>query len=177
MNTRRNGSKFAAHTGPGTPGAAAGEDLLRSKRVRTGNRMMALMGVLGLLIFLFGVMITLSPPAKPADPTKDWVWKSDGKRWTRTEADPSPLVTPEKTTVDVPPNERREGDSWRMKYVGKTMERVYTREVERPAPKAGHECTWRMRYQGKRSFREYYCLVDGVERSYQEMHPPEIPAY
>ena len=116
---------------------------------------------------LVALAATLSPAA-PGDAGKDWVWTTDGKRWTRTEQVVRPVVLPTTTVVDVPAGE---GDSWRMAYVGKRMERVSTREVPRPAPPTGHECGWRLRYEGKRTTREKVCVIDGVAHPYERAHP------
>lgn len=122
--------------------------------------LMGLMGVTGLLA-------ALAAPAAAQENGKDWVWHTNGKRYWRTEEFVKPYVVPTTMTVDVAPGDQKEGDSWRMNYVGKRMERVYTRDVQRPATDVvkGHECTWRLHYVGKHTTRENYCIVDGVEQS------------
>lgn len=131
--------------------------------------------VLVLVVFaaVIALFVVLGPPLPPPDPSKDWVWKTDGKRWTRSEETVHPPEMPTTTRVDVPPGREQDGDSWRMNYVGKRMERVTTREVplRTEEEQKGHVCSWRMRYVGKRVFREKFCIVDGVEHPYEEMHP------
>lgn len=137
-----------------------------------GTRKLAILGaaVFVLLIVLLAVLI----PVRRGDPTKEWIWESDGKRWTRSEGEkPPPVVMPETTTIEVPPGQEQEGDAWRLRYSGKRTERITVREVPRLPPASGHVCSWRMKYDGKRTYREYFCLVDGVEHPYAEMHPPE----
>ena len=128
--------------------------------------MITLLGVAGLLA-------ALAPPAAAQENGKDWVWHTDGKRYWRTEEFVKPpYVTPTTMTVDVAPGDHQQGDSWRMSYVGKRTERVYTREVPRPAPEfaKGHECSWRLHYVGKRTTREWFCTEDGVEHPYAYFH-------
>jgi len=118
-----------------------------------------LLGVLGTA----SLLAALAGPAVAQEKT-DWVWHTDGKRYWRTEEVVKPLVMPPTISVEVAPVEQKEGDVLGFKYVGKRTERVYFREVPRPAPElARHECTWRLHYEGKRTTREHYCVVNGVE--------------
>jgi hypothetical protein len=123
-----------------------------------------------------GLLAALAPPTVAQDNGKDWVWHTDGKRYWRTEECVNLYVTPTTMTIDVVSGDRQEGDSWRMSYVGKHLERVYTREVPRPAPEfaKGHECSWRFRYVGKTTTRESFCSENGVEQPYvYHDHPRE----
>jgi len=118
------------------------------------------MGVLGAA----GLLAALGGPAVALDHDKDWVWHTDGKRYWRTEEVVKPFIMPSTMTIEVAPGDQQPGDVRGIKYVGKRTERVYFREVPRPAPElASHECTWRLHYEGKRTTRENYCVVDGVE--------------
>lgn len=98
----------------------------------------------------------------------DWVWHTDGKRYWRTEERTVPYRTPDTVTIQVAPGDRKEGDLQGFQYLGKRTERVYFREVPRPAPQVvrGHQCTWRMHYVGKTTWRERFCVEDGVEQPY-----------
>lgn len=109
----------------------------------------------------------LAVPAAAQDERTDWVWHTDGKRWWRTEEVVKPFVMPTTMTIEVAPGQQKEGDILGFKYIGKRMERVYFREVPRPAPEVvkGHECSWRLHYVGKRTTRENYCVVNGVEQA------------
>jgi len=106
------------------------------------------------------------------DESNQWVWRTDGKRWTRTEECLSTTVAlPTTMTEVVPYGEQKDGDSWRMKYMGKTMTREYTRECPLPEVVLGTEHRWRFHTVGKRTVREDYFVVDGVEQS-----TPDRPA-
>jgi hypothetical protein len=136
------------------------------------TKVVILLAALGLVSSLIGLGLLV--PIDRGDPNKEWVWTTDGKRWTRSEGERKPDPPPRTTvTREIPPEERREGDEWRLRYQGKRTDKVYTREVPLlPAP-AGHECSWRYHYSGKRTWRERFCIVDGVEHPYEEMHPPK----
>ena len=121
-----------------------------------------LMGSLGLA----GLLAALAGPAVALDHDKDWVWHTDGKRWWRTEEVVKPFVMPTTMTIEVAPGEQKDGDVQGFKYVGKRTERVYFREVPRPAEVVkGHECSWRLHYVGKQTTRENYCVENGAEHA------------
>ena len=63
-----------------------------------------LMGVLGVAALL----AALATPVVAQE--KDWVWKTDGKRWTRTEEIVKPFVMPKTTMIEVAAGENKEGD-------------------------------------------------------------------
>lgn len=115
---------------------------------------------------LLGVAALLAALATPAVAQEtDWVWKTDGKRYWRTEGLVKPFVMPNTTRIEVAPGEQKEGDVQGFKYTGKRMERVYFREVPRTeVAHKGHECTWRMKYVKKYVERDHYCLVNGAEK-------------
>lgn len=130
-----------------------------------------MLGSLGVVASLIGLGLLI--PINPGDPNKDWSWTTDGKRWTRREVERKPEPPPRITTTrEIPPKEREEGDDWRLRYQGKRTDKVYTREVPIPPAPSGHVCSWRYHYDGKRTWRERFCIVDGVEHPYEEMHPP-----
>ena len=130
------------------------------KEVRKEDKMLTkLTGVLGLAALL----TALATPAVAQE--TEWVWKTDGKRWTRSEQPVKPFVMPTTTTIEVAAGEQKEGDILGFKYTGKRMERVYFREVPRTeVAHKGHECTWRMVYERKAVNRFHYCLVNGAEK-------------
>lgn len=131
-----------------------------------------MLGALGFVASMIGLGLLF--PIDRGDPNKEWVWTTDGKRWTRTEGERKPEPPPRTTaTREIPPGERQDGDDWRLHYEGKRTEKVYTRDVPVPPPTTGHVCSWRYRYEGKRLWRERFCIVDGVEHPYEEMHPPK----
>lgn len=121
--------------------------------------MMGLMGVAGLLA-------ALAAPAVAQEDSKDWVWRTDGKRYWRTEEVVKPFVMPTTTTIEVAPGEQKEGDVQGFKYLGKRTERVYFRDIPRQEVAQGHECGWRMKYVGKTMSREEFCVENGVEQPY-----------
>jgi hypothetical protein len=130
--------------------------------VRKENRMnKMLMSALGVA----GILAALAGPAVAQEGCGERNCKADGKRLTRTEGVVNPCVESTTMTVAVAPGDRREGDSWRMKYDGKRTTREYTREVLLPEVVKGHECTWRFRTVGRTATRENYCVVNGVEQS------------
>jgi hypothetical protein len=131
--------------------------------------LMSLLGVAGLLA-------ALAPPAVAQECDTDWVWHSDGKRYWRTQEYVQPEDTFPTMNVVVAAGERKEGDFRGVRYVGKQTERVYLREVPRPAPAlpTGHECAWRFRYVGKTTTREWFCREHAVEQPYaHHAQPPE----
>ena len=122
------------------------------------------------LLGVAGLLAALAPPATAQEQGKDWIWTSDGKRYSRTEGDVKPFVMPTTTTIEVAPGEQREGDVQGFKYLGKRTERVYFREVPRQELAKSHECSWRMTYVGKTMSREQFCVENGVEQPFAH-HP------
>ena len=92
------------------------------------------------------------------------VWKTDGKRYWRTEEVVKPAEMPKTQLVEV--SEKQPGDVEGFKYVGKHMERAYFREVPVTTETArGHVCSWRMVYEKKQVYKYNVCIVDGVEHA------------
>lgn len=117
------------------------------------------------LMGVFGVAALLAAFAGPAvAQEKEWVWKSDGKRYTRTEEFAKPFVMPATYLKEVAAGEQKEGDIQGLKYTGKRTEVVFFREVPFAEPAKGHECTWRMAYQKKSMLKEHFCLMNGAEK-------------
>ena len=127
------------------------------------RNMKALLGVAALLVALAG-------PAVAQE--KQMVWKTDGKRYFRTEELVAPFEMPKTQLLQVA--EKEEGAILGFKYAGKRLEPVYFKEVPLAAemPKKGHECGWRMVYENKgRTTRYNFCLVNGVEQPCPGMNP------
>ena len=117
-----------------------------------------LMGALGV-----GAMLAALAGPAMAQETQT-VWKTDGKRWTRTEEMVKPFAMP--TTQRIEVAEKQEGDILGFKYVGKRMEPVYFREVPLANEMAkGHECTWKMVYEKKQMNKVHFCLDNGVAKT------------
>jgi len=138
--------------------------MLERTNVRKERKMSRMvMGALGAA----GLLALLAVPAQGQENGKDYVWHTDGKRCWRTEEYVKPFVMPTTMTIEVAPGDRKEGDVPGFKYLGKRTERVYFREVQRPAPEVaqGHECAWRLHITGKQTTRENYCVVNGVEQA------------
>lgn len=107
------------------------------------------------------LLALLAAPAVAQE--KEKVWKTDGKRWTQTEAVVTPFVMPTTRFIEVP--EKQEGAFLGTKYVGKQLQPAYFLEV--PLAKEtvkGHECTWRMVYEKKSSSQYHFCLMNGAEK-------------
>jgi hypothetical protein len=123
-----------------------------------------------MLTSLLGAAAVLAALASPAVAQevegRDWMWTANGKLCLRDECTATPYEASRTQTVVVAPGDRQEGDSWRMKYVGKRMEREYTREVPRSDADQEHASGWRLRSVGKHTEREYYCEEKGVEHDY-----------
>jgi len=116
------------------------------------------LGVLGVVALL----AALGAPALAQE--NEWVWKTDGKRYWRTEEAVKPFVMPATYMKEVAAGEPAEGAILGFKYTGKQMERVYFREVPFAAAPKGHECTWRMVYEKKEVMKLHHCLVNGAEK-------------
>lgn len=115
-----------------------------------------LTGVLGVAALL----AALAAPAVAQE--KEWVWKTDGKRYWRTEEAVKPAVMPATTLKEVAAGEP--GAILGFKYTGKTMERVYFKEVPFAEAPKGHECSWKMVYEKKEVAKKHFCLVNGAEK-------------
>ena len=72
-------------------------------------------GVLGVL----ALMAALAGPAVAQE--KDYVWKTDGKRWFRTEEFVQPFVMPKTYFAEVPAAEFLAGEFPSFKYIGKQI--------------------------------------------------------
>ena len=115
------------------------------------------LGVLGVV----ALMAALAGPAVAQE--KDYVWKTDGKRYFRTEELVQPFVMPKTFFAEVPAGEFKEGELPSFKYIGKRMERVFLKETPLAEAAKGHECTWKMVYEKKYTTKLHYCLVNGAE--------------
>ena len=118
-----------------------------------------LMGVLGVAALL----AALAGPAMAQE--TDWVWKSDGKRYWRTEEIKKPFVMPATYLKEVAAGEEKAGDVEGFKYLGKRTEKVFFRETPFAEAPKGHECTWKMVYEKKQVNKLHYCLVTGAEQA------------
>jgi len=118
------------------------------------RKVLALLGVLA-------VMAALAGPAVAQE--KEYVWKTDGKRWFRTEELVQPFVMPKTYFAEVPAAEFQAGEFPSFKYIGKTMERVYLKEAPLAEAAKGHECTWKMVYEKKYTNKVHFCLMNGAE--------------
>ena len=117
-----------------------------------------MMAILGVAVML----ATLAGPALAQE--KQTVWKTDGKRWTRTEELVQPFVMPK--TQLVPVAEKQQGAFLGFTYVGKRIEPTYFLEVPLANEAAkGHECVWKMVYQRKQVNQVHFCLVNGNEQA------------
>jgi len=120
------------------------------------RKVMAVLGVAALMAAFAG-------PAVAQE--KEYVWKTDGKRWFRTEEVVQPFVMPRTFLAEVPAGEFKEGELPAFKYIGKRMERVFLKETPFAEAAKGHECTWRMVYLKKAVEKEHFCLVNGAEKT------------
>lgn len=113
------------------------------------------------------VVAALAAPASAQD--TEWVWKTDGKRWTKVEQPAKPFAWPATKLMEV---EKQEGALQGFKYVGKRMLPAYFVEVPFAAPAAqGHECTWRLAYEKKAVNKHHFCLRNGAEKPCPGMNP------
>ena len=119
-----------------------------------------LMGMLGVAALLAAV----AAPAVAQEKT-EWVWKTDGKRYWRSEEVVKPFVMPATYLKEVPAGEEKAGDIEGLKYVGKRTEKVFFRETPFAAALQGHECTWKMVYEKKQVNKLHHCLVNGTEQA------------
>jgi hypothetical protein len=118
------------------------------------------------LMGVFGVAALVAALASPAvAQEKEWVWKTDGKRYWRTEEAVKPFVMPATYLKEMAAGEPTEGAILGFKYTGKTMERVYFREAAFASVPKGHECTWKMVYQKKEVNKLHFCLMNGAEQA------------
>jgi hypothetical protein len=117
------------------------------------------MGALGALALL----AALAAPAVAQE--KEYVYKTDGKRWTRTEELATPFVMPATYLAEVPAGAEKAGDIQGFKYLGKRTEVVFFRETPFAEAPKGHECTWKMVYEKKAVFKNHFCQVNGAEQA------------
>ena len=116
-----------------------------------------LMGVLGVA----ALVAALAGPAVAQE--KDYVWKTDGKRYWRVEETVKPFVMPATYLKEVPAGEEKAGDVQGFKYLGKRTEMVFFRETPFAEAAKGHDCTWKMVYQKTEVNKLHFCLVNGAE--------------
>jgi hypothetical protein len=116
------------------------------------------MAVLGTAVLL----LALATPASAQE--KEWAWKTDGKRYFRTEEAVKPFVMPATYLKEVPAGEEKAGDVQGFKMIGKRTQVAYFREVPFAEAAKGHECTWRMVYERKAVNRLHFCLMNGAEK-------------
>ena len=112
-----------------------------------------------------GLLAALAPPARAQE--CPWECGQDPVCGMPEECS-SPVVMSDWMTIQVVLGDRKAGDIRGFQYVGKRTERVYFREVPRPDPVLvqGHECRWRFHYVGKSTWRERYCVENGVEQPF-----------
>ena len=134
--------------------ARADTDVRKEDKMR--RNLMAMLGVAALVAALAG-------PAVAQE--KDYVWKTDGKRYWRTEEIVKPFVMPATYLKEVPAGEEKAGDVQGFKYTGKRTETVYFRETPFAEAPKGHECTWKMVYEKKAVNKLHHCLVNGAEQA------------
>jgi hypothetical protein len=117
------------------------------------------MGLLGVA----ALMAALAGPAVAQE--QDYVWKSDGKRYFRTEEVVKPFVMPATYLKELGAGEEKEGDTYGFKFLGKQYVKVFFREMPFAEAPKGHECTWKMVYEKKYTNKLHYCLVNGAEQA------------
>ena len=120
------------------------------------RKLMSMLGVAALLAALAG-------PAVAQE--KDYVWKSDGKRYFRTEEIVKPFAMPTTYLKELAPGEEKEGDTYGFKYLGKEYVKVFFREMPFAEAPKGHECTWKMVYEKKTVYKNHFCFVNGAEQA------------
>src|SRR5215212_609248 len=102
------------------------------------------------LMALLGVAAIVAALAGPAMAQQtQTVWRTDGKRWFRSEEVVQPFVMPKTFLMQVAAGEQKAGDVEGRKYLGKHMQVVYFREVPLAEAAKGHECSWKMVYEKK----------------------------
>jgi len=116
------------------------------------------MGALGVLALL----AALATPAVAQE--KEYGWKTDGKRYWRTEEATAPVPMPATYLKEVPAGEEKAGDVQGFKYLGKRTEAMFFREVPFAEAPKGHECTWKMVYEKKAVYQNHFCQVNGAEK-------------
>jgi hypothetical protein len=116
-----------------------------------------LMGVMGVATLL----AAFAGPAMAQE--KEYVWKTDGKRWTRTEEFVK-TVMPATYLKELPTGEEKAGDVQGFKYLGKRTEIVFFRETPFAEAPKGHECTWKMVYEKKAVTQNHFCFMNGAEK-------------
>lgn len=118
------------------------------------------------MMALFGVAALLAALAGPAvAQEKEWVWKTDGKRYWRTEELVKPFVMPKTYLKELAAGEEKAGDVEGFKYLGKRTEKVFFRETPFAEAPKGHECTWKMVYEKKQVNTLNFCQVNGAEQA------------
>jgi hypothetical protein len=120
------------------------------------RNLMAVLGVAALVAALAG-------PAMAQE--KDYVWKTDGKRYWRTEEIVKPFVMPATYLKELAAGEEKAGDVEGFKYLGKRTEKVFFRETAFAEAPKGHECTWKMVYEKKYVNKVHFCEVNGAEQA------------
>ena len=117
---------------------------------------------MGVLAAFLCAVPALAAAAEEGAPAK--VWRLDGKRWVLVAEKLTPAPEPATLRVEVP---KAEAETYAYRTVGKTVERVYFREVPRPAPvvEKGHFCNVRVETVGKHVEFRHFCKVNGVEKA------------
>ena len=134
--------------------------LARTRKSAMEDKMLTkLMGVLGVAALL----AALAGPAVAQE--KEFVWKTDGKRYWRTEEIVKPFVMPATYLKEVAAGEEKAGDVEGFKYLGKRTEKVFFRETPFAEALKGHECTWKMVYEKKAVNKVHFCEVNGAEKA------------
>jgi hypothetical protein len=117
-------------------------------------------------VVVLGALALLAALATPAvAQEKEFVWKTDGKRYWRSEEFVKPFEMPATFLKEVPAGEEKAGDVLGLKVVGKRTEKVYFRETPFAEAPKGHECTWKMVYEKKQVLQNHFCLVNGAEKA------------
>jgi len=120
------------------------------------RNMMGVLGVVAMLAALAGTAM--------AQETQT-VWKTDGKRWTRSEEAVKPFVMPATYLKEVAAGEEKAGDVEGFKYLQKRTEKVFFRETPFAEAPKGHQCTWKMVYENKAVNKVHFCNVNGAQQA------------